>query len=191
VQPQTTLPTAAAPKPAPRQESLPAQTSPLTPAAPAPAPYAPAPPAYKFQYGSKAESMKAAPAAESYNRAEEAAEEMKKKSGRRLERQRDAAAPAAAGRAAGAPAGLVLPQALVRLSMDDQTAAPAMIREALLRSGGEIVDELDPHGQGLKSRLPAARQNELLERLARLGRIVERPATPPSGAQLLEITVRW
>jgi hypothetical protein len=161
LQPQTLVPPAAAPQGATRREGLPAQTpahTPITPA-PAPAPYAPAPPLFRDQQESKAETMKAAPAA--------------------------------AGRSAGAPAGPALPQAVVRIDLDDPQAAQAMVREAVVRCGGTVVEEPVPSGQRLKARIPAGRQRELLERLERLGRISERPATPPAGAQLLEITIHW
>lgn len=191
VQPQTLVPPAAAPQTSPRQEGLPAQTPSYTPTAPAPAPYAPAPPAYRDQQDGKAETMKAAPAAETSNRALETAPEKKMKGSRSLEHQSDSAVPAAAGRAAGAPAGPALPQAMVRLNVDDPQAAPAMIREAVFRSGGTVVEEPVPSVQRLKVRIPAARQRELLERLQWLGRITERPTLPPGGAQLLEITIQW
>jgi hypothetical protein len=193
LQPQTLVPPAAAPQGATRREGLPAQTpahTPITPA-PAPAPYAPAPPLFRDQQESKAETMKAAPAAETSNRALEAAPEMRSKSRRSLELQGDSAAPAAAGRSAGAPAGPALPQAVVRIDLDDPQAAQAMVREAVVRCGGTVVEEPVPSGQRLKARIPAGRQRELLERLERLGRISERPATPPAGAQLLEITIHW
>jgi len=190
-EPQTAVQPAAAPKPAPRQEGLPDQTPPHIPTAPAPVPYAPAPPAFRDQQGGKAESMKVTPAAESSNRSLERAPEGKSNGSRSDERQRDAAAPAPAGRAAGAPSTLSLPQAMVRLNVDDPSAAPALIREALLRSGGTITEEPGTPGRRLKARIPAARQDELLQRLERLGRIVERPATTPPGAQLLELTIRW
>jgi hypothetical protein len=146
----------------------------------------------KDQYGGKAESMKAAPAAESSNRAQEGAPEMRlMKKNRSFERSSDGAAPAATGRAAGTPAGLALPQVAVRLIVDDPSAAPALIREAVSRSGGSITEEQGPAGHRLTIRIPAARQTELLERLQRLGRIVERPAPPPAGTQLLELTIQW
>lgn len=190
-QPRSTAPPSAIPQPAPRGEGTPFGTAPPTPATPAPAPYAPAPPAYRDQQGDKAEPMKASPAGEPYNRALEQAPEVKSKSSRSVERRVDAATPAPAGRAAGVPAPPALPQSTVRLSVDDTSAAPAMIREAVLRSGGDILEEHEMRGQRLKVRIPAARQNELLQRLERLGRITERPVTPPPGTQLLELTVQW
>ena len=175
-----------APESVHQPEYRPAPAAPITPPA-----YAPPPPALRDQQGDKTEPMKAAPAAESYNRALEVAPERKMKSSRSAERQADTAAPAAAGRTAGAPAGMALPQALVRLNVDDPAAAAAVIREALLRSGGEIVNERDVTGRRLTVRLPAARQKELLERLERLGRITERPVPPPASAQVLELTIQW
>ena len=118
---------------------------------------------------------------------------MKSKSSRSLERQSDAAAPApaAAGRAAGAPAAQALPQMVVRLSVENPSTAPALIRDALLRSGGTVIEETGAPVHRLKARLPSMRQSELLERLERLGRIVDRPAPLPAGTQLLELTVQW
>lgn len=162
--------------------------SPVIPASPPAS--APAPPAHRNLYDGAAESMRAAPATE-YIRDQEAAPEKKLKSSRSPERQTDEAAPAAAGRAAGTPAGKVLLQALVRLNVDDPAAAATLIREAALRSGGEIVNERDFAGQHLTVRLPAERQKELLERLERLGRITERPAIAPGEARLLELTIQW
>jgi hypothetical protein len=132
-----------------------------------------------------------APAAGSYNLPLEAAPEKKMKSSRSHEQLSDAAAPAAAGRFAGAPAPQALPQATVRLNLVDPSAAPAMVREAVLRSGGSISDEQRPSLHRLKARIPAVQQKELLERLEKLGRIVERPVTPPAEAPLLEITIQW
>jgi hypothetical protein len=72
------------------------------------------------------------------------------------------------------------------------TADPAHPPELwLLRSGGTIVDELVFPERHLKARIPVARQNELLERLEQLGKIVKRPATTPAGALLLELTIQW
>jgi len=188
-QPQKATAPASAPQPAPRPENLPAPPAPQLQSAPAPGGYAPPPPALKDQYGGKAESMKTAPAAEPSNRTRETAPEMKQiKKSRSLEFGSDSAAPAAAGRAAGAPAG---PQAVVRLSVNDPTTAPALIREAVARSGGSITEEQGPAVRRLTVRIPAAQQTELLERLQRLGRIVERPPAAPSGAQLLELTIQW
>ena len=175
--PQGAVPPPAAPQQIRRQEYLPARKPPQTQTAPAPTTYAPAPPAYRDQDGGKAETMKAAP-------------EMKLKSSRSPEHGSDAAAPAAAGRAVGAPAGSILPQAVVRLSVDDSSAAPAMIRETVLRSGGTVVDERELTGRRLRVRIPAVRQHELLDRLERLGRIMARPDLP-SGAELLELTIQW
>jgi anti-sigma factor RsiW len=175
-----------APESVPQPEYRPALTVPVTPPT-----YAPPPPAFRYQQGDKAESLKAAPAAESYNNALEAAPEKKMKSSRSAERQSDAAAPAATGRTAGAPAGMALPQAVVRLNVDDPAAAAAVIREAVLRSGGEIINDRDVSGRHLTVRLPTARQKELLDRLERLGRITERPGLPPASAQSLELTIQW
>lgn len=197
VQPQPVAP-AAAPQPAPRREPLPAQTAPQLPAAAPERGYAPPPPAaYKEQYGGKAEVMKAAPAPQSSDRANEATPEKKMKSRRSIESSSDAAAPApapapaAAGRMNGAAVDLSLPQATLRLSVDDPLSAGERIREAVFRSGGSISNDQGQSLHRLTARIPAARQGELLERLQRLGRISERPTPPPAGIQLQEIAIQW
>jgi len=185
------VPAAPAPQGAPRRENIPDQAPAHTPAPAAPAPSAPAPPAYRDQQGGKAESMKAAPAAESSNRAPEASPEKKTKGLRSLERRADEIVPGASGRATGAPAGLTLPQAAVRLSVADPAAAPAAIREALLRSGGTVLEEGAHPVRRIKARLSSARLEELLQRLERLGSIPDRPAPPAPAAALLELTIQW
>jgi hypothetical protein len=80
---------------------------------------------------------------------------------------------------------------MVRLSVADPAGAPALVREAVLRSGGTVLKEQDAPGESLKIRLPAARQHELLGRLEQLGRISERPSSNPGGAGLLEMTIQW
>jgi cytoskeletal protein RodZ len=175
-----------APESAPQPEYSPEPTVPVAPPA-----YAPPPPAFRDQQSGKSELMKAAPAAESYDRALEAAPEKKMKSSRSAERQADTTAPAAAGRTAGAPTGMALSQAVVRLNVNDPAAAVALIREAVRRSGGEIINEREVTGRHLTARLPAARQKELLDRLERLGRITERPGPAPASAQSLELTIQW
>jgi hypothetical protein len=135
--------------------------------------------------------MKAAPAAESNIRTPDAGPEKMIESGRSLERQADQAAPAAYGPAAGAPTGALLPLAIVRLIVHDPATAAAQIRAAVLRSGGTVAEEQSTHGRRLTARIPPARQNELLERLERLGRISERPAMPSGGAALRELTIEW
>jgi len=194
--PQTVAPVApAAPalQPAPRRESLPAQAPEQLPPSAPPAPYAPPPPLSMEQYGGKAEALKVAPRSESANRAQEAASEMKKKSIRSPDRMSDTAAPApaAAGRAASAPAALALPQAVVRLDVADPSAAPGLIRAAVIRCGGNITEEPSPSGHRITARIPATRQGELLERLQQLGRIVERPAPSPAGMALIEMVIQW
>jgi hypothetical protein len=181
----------ATPKPLLRQENLPDQTPPFTPGTPSPATLVPAPPAYRNQYDKKSESMKAAPAAESGNRALEATVEKKTKSSISGERNGSATAVAPAGRFAGSPADLPMPQASVRLSVYDPAMALSIIREAVFRSGGNITEDAGASGVQLKIRIPPERHNELLERLQRAGRIVERSVKPSGEAQLLEVTIQW
>jgi hypothetical protein len=189
-QPQKAAVPASAPQPAPRTESIPIPRAAQT--QPAPSPYAPPPSALKEQSGGKAESMKTVPTAESAIRARETAPEQKMmKKNRSPERSSDAAAPAAMDRASGAPAGLALTPVVVRLQVYDPATAAALIRKAVARSAGNITEEQAPAVHRLTIRIPANRQPELLERLQELGRITERPAPPPAGTQLLELTIQW
>jgi len=137
--------------------------------------------------------MKAVPAAEPYNRALDSVAEKKAKSVRSPDSRSETvapAAPAAVDRAAGAPAGVLVPRAILRLTPDDPATAGASLREAVIRSGGSIVDERDLPARQLKVRIPAARIQEFQNQLERLGRITERPA-PQSGTHLLEVTIQW
>jgi anti-sigma factor RsiW len=192
VRPLKAAPTETAQQPVLRQENIPGKALPQVQSTAAHGDYAPAPPALKDQSAGKAESMNAAPAAEFSNRVLETMPELKQmKKSRSLERSSDAAAPAAAGRAAGTPPGLAAPQFLVRLNVNDPANAPALIREAVIRSGGSITEERVPAGQRLTARIPAARQSELLERLQQIGRIVEHPAASTAGTHLIELTIQW
>jgi hypothetical protein len=183
--------TETAPQPVLRQENLPAKALPQVQTAPVTGDYAPAPPVLKDRSVGKDESMKSAPAAEFSNRARETLPELKQmKKSRSLERSSDVAAPAAAGRADGTPSGTALPQFVVRLNVNDPANAPALIREAVIRSGGSITEEPEASGRLLKLRIPISRQRELLERLQQIGRIVEHDP-PPEEAGLLEMTIKW
>jgi hypothetical protein len=80
----------------------------------------------------------------------------------------------------------------IRLNMIDPSGAPGLIRQAVSRSGGNVNVDQSASLHFFKVSIPPDRQNELLERLLLLGRIVERPPTPPAaGAQLLELTIQW
>jgi hypothetical protein len=175
----------------PEKKDLPGVMPPQAQFPPAPPVYAPAPPLVPERSAGKAETLKSLPSAESFDRVQEASPERRAKSSRRLEQAGDAPAPAAADRVTAAPAGLALPQVLVRLSVTDPAAAPALVREAVLRSGGTVVNEQDAPGQRLRIHLPAARQHELLERLERLGRISERPAPSYGSAGSVDMTILW
>jgi hypothetical protein len=135
--------------------------------------------------------MKAAPAAESFDRARDAVSEKKSETATgALRNQAESLSPAAVGRTAGKQVQQSLPQMSIRLSMADPAVAPDAIREALVRCGGYIIDESDVQRNRIRGRIPAARIDELLQRLERLGRLAERPSPPP-GAQLLEVTIQW
>jgi hypothetical protein len=179
----------ATPKPLLRQENLPDQTPPFTPGTPSPASNVPAPPAYRNQYDKKSESMKAAPVTESGNRSLEATMEKKTRNIVSVERMSGAAAPA--GRVAGSPADLLVPQATIRLRAYDPAMALSIIREAVFRSGGNIIEDAGASRVRLKIRIPTERHSELLERLQQAGRIVEHSAKPTEEAQLLEVTIQW
>jgi len=188
---QADVPVRTMPKSVPQQVDLPVEMPPEHKTAPLPPPYAPAPPVDRDRSAGKLEVMKALPPAEAVHPAQETFSERRAKSTRRLEPSPDAAVPSAADRAAGAPAGLSVPPAMIRLSINGPAASPATVREAVLSSGGMVTEGPDSRGNRLKIHLPAARLNELLERLARLGRISERPAAPSPGNQLLEMTIQW
>jgi hypothetical protein len=153
------------------------------------APHAPSPAAKGIASG-KAEIMKAAPASEVTNRLQDQAPEAKSKSRRSLESSLDNAF-SAAERSAAAPAGAALPRQIIRITLHNPEQATSLIRETVSRSGGSIIDDQITSQQRCTIRLPADRQKELLERLKTVGRITERPATPPPGTALVEITIQW
>jgi hypothetical protein len=192
-QPKKAAAPASAPQPAQRPENIPTLPAPHIQSAPSPRGYAPPQPALKDLSGGKAEAIKTPPTVNSSDRDRKVSPEMKTmmKKSRSLESSSDAAAPAAAGRAAGAAAGLATRQVMVRMGTNDPETAPALIREAVIRTGGTITEEAGPSGQRLTARIQTARLNDLLDRLQQLGRFMERPATPPAEAGLLEITIQW
>ena len=151
-------------------------------------PYAPPPAAAKDE-SSRIETMRAAPAADSYDHILKAASEKKLDSAAGASRN-EAAQPAPAARSAGKLAKHALPQMTIRMNLADRAAAPDAIREALVRSGGTISDDNELQQHRIKARIPAARSDELLKRLERLGRIDERPVAP-YGISDLEVTVQW
>jgi hypothetical protein len=200
-------PRKAAPPPADRSRDMlpPPASAPPQPPVPPPAlqqapggSFAPPPPAFREERvapaaSGKSEAMKAAPAAESSNRALDHATEKKVKSLRSLDSSNEAAAPAApaaADRAAGAPAGVPVPRVTFRLTPDNPATAAAAVRDAAIRSGGSIVDERGFPARQLKVRIPVARVQEFQSQLERLGRITEQPVLQ-SGAKVLEVTVQW
>ena len=189
-EPQAPVPPPSAPQSPPQQDNSAVKTVPQMSSPPAPATNAPPPP-HEEQQSGNVETLKAAPATEINNRELDAAPEKKMKSSRSLERAPEDALPADNNQATGAPIGLLLPQAAVRMSMKDPSAAADQIREALLRSGGSVVDERILSARRIKGRIPSDRQKELLGRLERSGTITEHPAPPPAGTRQLEITIQW
>jgi hypothetical protein len=200
-------PRKASPPPADRSRDImpPPASAPPQPPVPPPAlqqapggSFAPPPPAFREERAApaasgKSEAMKAAPAAESSNRALDHATEKKAKSLRSLDSSNEAAAPAApaaADRATGAPAGVPVPRVTFRLTPDNPATAGTMVRDAAIRSGGSIIEERGLPARQLKVRIPAARVQEFQSQLERLGRITEQPVLQ-SGAKVLEVTVQW
>ena len=92
--------------------------------------------------------------------------------------------------ASGAATGAAGPTVTIRLTMTDPASAPGSLREAITRSGGSVIDERLVRPNTLKARIPSLRMNELLESLARLGTIVERPQTRDS-AEMVEMEIAW
>jgi hypothetical protein len=178
-------------KAAEQPATRPAQSQPAAPPA-----YAPPPPASREERstpasGSGTEPARMAPAPDSVERHREAASDKRQDAAKgALRNQTESLAPAPAGSTSGKLSVQALPQTAVRLSMNDPSAAPDAIREALIRSGGGISDESELQRNRIRARIPTARIDELLQRLERLGRIIERPAAP-AGVRDLEITVQW
>lgn len=170
----------------PTRKAEPAQIPQQNQFAPTPHPAIPSP-SFTDDYGAKSESVKAAPAAETYGRTLGAMPEYKMKSSRKADSHKAAASPAAAA----APSLPALLQSDIRLSANDPASAPLMIREAVIRSGGSVMEGESDSGQKLKIRITAARQDELLSRLEKIGKIVPRPATVLDPSQLLEMTILW
>jgi hypothetical protein len=78
----------------------------------------------------------------------------------------------------------------IRMSLIDPAAAPGVLREAVARSGGSLIDADHPHPRTLKARIPSLRMDELLEKLGRLGRVVERPQIRDE-AGIVELEIDW
>lgn len=180
-QPPASPPRAPVPEAVVLPAPAPASTAPKTPAdAPA---FAPAPPAIKLE--------QAAPAAETYNRSREAAPEIQEKAVRgALKSESKAFSSAPAGRAADTLSGQHVARLTLHLAVADPSNATAAIRSAAINSGATVIEERQPSPDHITIRIPASRAAELFERIARIGRIVERPQSPES-VQELEVTIRW
>jgi hypothetical protein len=173
--------------------------SPPPPPVPAASPlYAPPPPAYKMERSAPAtgtgagiESKSAAPAMESADRALEVTPETKKKGAKGAVRnETESLTSAPARRAADTLSGRYVPRLTLRLTVADSANAAEAIRSAAILSGAIIVEERQPPSDRIRIRIPTTRSSELFERIARIGRINERPQ-PPESAQELEITIQW
>jgi len=86
--------------------------------------------------------------------------------------------------------GTAVPAVRVRLTMTDPASAPGSLREAITRSGGSVIDNRPARPGIIKARIPSQRMNELLESLARLGTIAERPQVKDL-AGIVEIEIAW
>ncbi len=95
----------------------------------------------------------------------------------------------AASGSAAPSAELAVRQVRLRLERIDTAAAPGAFREAVVRSGGSIVDDRSLRTT-LRARIPSARLDELLERLGRLATVVERPS-PRGMPGVVDIEIVW
>lgn len=87
-------------------------------------------------------------------------------------------------------AGVAQPQIRIRLSLTTPSSAPESLMEAITLSGGSMIDDGHPRPRTLKARIPSPRMNELLERLGRLGKVVELPQ-PQDAAGIVELEIGW
>ena len=69
-------------------------------------------------------------------------------------------------------------------------SAPGALKEAVTRSGGSVIDDRLIRPNTIKARIPSVRMDELLERLGRLGTVVERPQTRDLPG-MVEIEIIW
>jgi len=154
---------------------------------PSPQPaFAPVPPARKEERAAPAaeafySDSQPGPEGQSAKRAVKATAEIKNKA---PGTGRDSASESAAG----APAAAA-PQVRIRLNLIAPAAAPGSLNAAITRAGGSVIDDHVPRPNTLKARIPSPRMAELLESLARLGTVVERPQTRDlPGIVVIEIT---
>lgn len=185
------------PKPDQSPPSVPKTSEPpaLPPAPLAPPVYAPGPPSFRKEsaapvVGDRMSPVKAESSAESYERSGDAVSEKKKAARGAVRNEAESLSAAPAGRAAGSSVGISVPRLTLRLSVPDSVKAAESVRSAVLSSGAMIVEEPQPHADRIKVIIQAQRSAELFDRLARIGRIVERPQLPGS-VQELEITIQW
>jgi len=209
------LPTAPAlPRPAEKPAPPPKTETPAAPAAPSaadqvtmqPVPeapgkasprpaFAPAPPAMKQERSSPAaeepvgfmRSVQPSPGGSAAKKAKEGGAPMSKD----LDAGGYNKAPSESARgASGAATGTAGPTVRIRLTLTDPASAPGSLREAITRSGGSVIDNRPARPGTIKARIPSQRMNELLESLARLGTVAERPqAKDLSG--MVEIEIAW
>jgi anti-sigma factor RsiW len=77
--------------------------------------------------------------------------------------------------------------AVIRLRLEEGSAASSIIRQAINRVGGVIIDQVEGP-PSIRAQVPAARINDLLQQLAHFGTIVERPQQQSQpGDMVIEI----
>jgi hypothetical protein len=144
-------------------------------------------PAAEKEYGST-RSFKGSQSLEPAEHAMPAAAKMVKKALRMGEH--DMIKSEAAEGAPGPPAGPVLQQVTIRLDMISPASAPGSLKEAVIRSGGSVIDGGRLRPYTIKARLPSVRMDELLEQLGRLGRVLERPPSRDLP-DVVELEIIW
>ena len=177
------------PKAAVQPDSMPSKSVPTaSPAA------VPAPPAYRHESSAPAtgagiDSIKSE---ETFVRPLEDAREKKRSSKSMAKDEAESLSSAPAASSALAPAAAVAPQLKIRLMVHIPETASQELQQAIIGSGGT----LHPAGgkqypvRQIAARIPNQRLTELLGRLERLGRIVERPAATGSSGTI-ELVVLW
>lgn len=79
---------------------------------------------------------------------------------------------------------------MLRLDPDDPSSAAETITQAIISTGGALLEKKSTPPRRLKARIPAERLPNLIERLERLGKLAEQPSLPePAG--LVEVDINW
>jgi hypothetical protein len=128
---------------------------------------------------------------EAADRAQEVRPEAKRKSAKgAVQNETESLSSTAARRATDTPSGNNVSRQTLRLTVKDNTNAAQAIRAAAILSGAIVVEERQPASDRIRIRIPTNRSSELFERIAKIGRIVERPQQPEFVLEM-EITIQW